>query len=194
MLNVSWIYNLPIPTHNGAFNKLFGGWKYSGIATWLSGSPYTIFILANYFDNAGVGDRLGFAYPDRVADPSIGIPTSSPSVFGPLFSNPSAFAAPRGLTFGNAGRNGMRSPSYSNFNMAVVKEIPAGKNLHFEFRAEAFNVFNNAEWGQPNSVMTCYGGTNNSAGDEGCLQNSGFLHISYTHPARILQLGLKMHF
>ena len=88
----------------------------------------------------------------------------------------------------------MRGPSYSNFNMALFKDIPAGKNLHFEFRAESFNVFNHTEWGQPNGVMNCYGGTNSSAGDQGCLETSGFLRISGTHPARILQLSLKLRF
>jgi len=194
ILNVGWIYDLPFPTHTGKLGRVLGGWKYSGIATWQSGTPYTILILANYFDNAGVGNQLGFAYPDRVAGSSNRVPTSSPANIAPLFGNPSAFAAPRGLTFGNAGRNNMRGPSYSNFNMALFKDIPAGKNLHFEFRAESFNVFNHTEWGQPNGVMNCYGGTNNSAGDQGCLETSGFLRISGTHPARILQLSLKLQF
>jgi hypothetical protein len=42
--------------------------------------------------------------------------------------------------------------------------------------------------------MGCYGGPNNSAGDSSCLGSANFLYIGVTHPARILQLGLKLYF
>ena len=129
--------------------------------------------------------------------------------FGPLNSNPSAFAAPQGLTFGNAGRNSLRNPGYVNFNMALYKNFYVKKNIYFEFRAEAFNIFNHTEWGpigggggsaaaqgfsSRTNAMGCYGGANNSAGDPICLGSSNFLYIGIAHPARILQLGLKLIF
>jgi len=59
---------------------------------------------------------------------------------------------------------------------------------------EAFDIFDHAEWGSPSVFVGCYGGTNNSAGDAGCVQNSTFLRIGSAHPARVLQLGLKLMF
>jgi hypothetical protein len=157
-----------------------------------------------------VGNSVGTgSYPDRIGDPSTGIPNLPLAGFGPLNSNPAVFVAPQGLTFGNAGRNSLRNPAYTNFNMALYKNIAVAESVHFEFRAEAFNVFNHTEWGPLGGsggsaayngfssntyAMGCYAGTNNSAGDPSCLASSNFLRIGITHPARILQLGLKLIF
>ena len=195
MLNLNWIYDLPQVGGEGLLNKAFGDWQYSGILTWLTGSPYSVGNVANYADNAGVGNGVGIrSYPDRIGDPSNNIPTLPLPGYGPLNSNPGALAAPRGLTFGNLGRNNLRNPAFINFNMALYKTIKVTENVHFEFRTEAFNIFNHTEWGSPNVFMSCYGGTNNSAGDPSCLQNSNFLRIGNAHPARVLQLGLKLIF
>jgi hypothetical protein len=215
MLNLGWVYDLPFFRTPGLANKILGGWQYSGIMTALTGTPYTPTNAANYSDNAGVGGGGGGAsgsgsYPDRIGDPKTNIPNVPLSGFGPLNANPSAFAAPQGLTFGNAGRNSLRNPGYWNFNMALYKNFAVKESMHFEFRAEAFNVFNHTEWGPiggaaggtaaangfsaGNNNMGCYGGANNSAGDPSCLGSSSFLYIGVAHPARILQLGLKFIF
>jgi hypothetical protein len=215
MLNVGWVYDLPFFRTPGLAHKILGGWQYSGILTALTGTPYTPTNTANYSDNAGVGGGGGGAngsgsYPDRIGDPQTGIPNVPLAGFGPLNSNPSAFAAPQGLTFGNAGRNSLRNPGYWNFNMALYKNFAVKERMYFEFRAEAFNAFNHTEWGpiggagggtaaangfsSATNSMGCYGGPNNSAGDPSCLGSSSFLYIGVAHPARILQLGLKFFF
>ena len=163
--------------------------------TWLTGTSYSVGNFTNYADSAGVGNGVGIpSYPDRIGDPWANIPTLPLPGYGPLNSNPGALAAPRGLTFGNLGRNNLQNPAFINFNMALYKTIQVAETVHFEFRTEAFNIFNHTEWGSPNAFMSCYGGTNNSAGDPGCVQNSNFLRITNAHPARVLQLGLKLVF
>jgi hypothetical protein len=212
MLNVGWVYDLPFFRKPGLTNKILGGWQYSGILTALTGTPYTPTNAANYSDNAGVGNTVSGAgsYPDLIGNPTTGIPNVPLSGFGPLNANPSAFAAPQGLTFGNAGRNSLRNPGYWNFNMALYKNFAVKESMYFEFRAEAFNVFNHTEWGpiggaaggtaaangfsSATNAMGCYGGPNNSAGDPSCLGSSSYLYIGVAHPARILQLGLKFIF
>ena len=65
----------------------------------------------------------------------------------PSPGNPGAFVAPRGLTFGNSGRNSMRNPSRINFNMSLLKHFKAfHEKSDVEFRAEAFNVFNHTQF------------------------------------------------
>ena len=128
---------------------------------------------------------------------------------GPLVANPAAFVAPRGLTFGNAGRNSLRNPGFNNWNMALFKHFPVKERAAFEFRAEAYNIFNHTEWGpvggdagsaayngfsSSTNAANCFAGPNNSAGDPSCLGNSTFLYIGIAHPARILQLGAKFIF
>jgi hypothetical protein len=78
--------------------------------------------------------------------------------------------------------------------MALFKTVAVSDAKSFEFRAEAFNVFNHTQWASIDSRMTCYGGPLSFAGDPACLASSTFLHPNSAHRARILQFGLKFVF
>jgi Carboxypeptidase regulatory-like domain/TonB-dependent Receptor Plug Domain len=194
ILNIGYIYDLPFYKKSGAASQLLGGWQFSGITTFETGNPFSV---ANWFsDNAGVANGFGGGtYADLIGDPGT-TPAAKfvEGVAGPLLFNPAAFAAPRGLTFGNSGRNLLRIPRRTNFDMALFKTVAISDAKAFEFRAEAFNVFNHTQWAGINSGMTCYGGPLNSAADPACLASSNFLHPNSAHRARILQLGLKFIF
>jgi hypothetical protein len=196
ILNIGYIYDLPFYKKPGVASNLLGGWQFSGITTFQTGTPFSVANYAAFGDNAGVANGFGNGtYADLIGDPG----TPPPSKFvagipGPLLFNPAAFAAPRGLTFGNSGRNLLRNPRRTDFDMALFKTIAIAEAKAFEFRAEAFNVFNHTQWAGINSGMTCYGGPSNSAADPTCLVSSNFLHPNSTHRARILQLGLKFLF
>jgi hypothetical protein len=120
-----------------------------------------------------------------------------------LLGNPAAFQAPRGLTFGNAGRDILRNPRRTNFDAALFKHFAIRERAAIEFRAEAFNLFNHTQFftisalGQGssgNNAITCYGNTNNSAGDTNCVTMNSFLYPTGAHRARTLQLGAKLLF
>jgi hypothetical protein len=112
------------------------------------------------------------------------------------------------LTFGDAGRNILRNPRQTNFDMALFKHFNVKELLNIEFRAEAFNVFNHVEWsyiggdggsaggnngGSGLNNISCYAGPNHSAGDPTCAPNN-FLTPATAHNARILQLAMKFIF
>ncbi len=208
MLNIGYVYDLPFFRDPGLAHTLLGGWQWSGITTWQTGTPFTLSNDANYSDNAGVANNLvnQASYPDRAGDPSSNVPNVPLADFGPLLYNPAAFTAPRGLTFGTAGRNVLRNPSRTNFDMSLFKHFAIKESLAFEFRAEAFNIFNHTQWanlggddnqaGSPNSTrsFSCYAGGSNSAGDPSCLSQNNFLHVGGAHNPRILQLGAKFIF
>ena len=78
--------------------------------------------------------------------------------------------------------------------MALFKHFMISEVKAFEFRAEAFNIFNHMQWAGINNAMTCYGGPANSAADPNCLVSSNFLHPASAHRARVLQFGLKFIF
>jgi len=214
LLNVGYVYDLPFFRKAGLSHALIGGWQYSGIVGFSTGSPFSVTNGANFPDNAGVGNGVGTAsYPDLIGNPKSGIPPASDvssGSYSAFLYNPGAFAAPQGLTFGNAGRNILRNPNRTNFDMALFKHFAIKERLTLEFRAEAFNIFNHPQWlpiagdsgsGAGNNssgtnAMSCYGGANNSAGDSSCVGQGGanLLQIGGAHLARVLQLGAKVIF
>ena len=214
VFSLSYVYDLPFFKGTGFTHALLGGWEWSGITTIQTGSPFSVYNGGSSvipFDNAGVANGIGTnGYPDLVSNPHSNVPAVPPgSSFGPAYGNPSAFVAPVGLTFGDAGRNILRNPRQTNFDMALFKRFAIKERASFEFRAEAFNIFNHTQWGYisggggsaaNNSALTsfansagCYGGSNNSAGDPSCA-GLGFLSPVAAHNARILQFGLKFIF
>ena len=67
----------------------------------------------------------------------------------------------RGLatgTFGNAGRDSLFGPSLFNMDLSVAKSFNFTERLIFQLRAEAFNVFNHVNLGQPDSCVDCQDG------------------------------------
>jgi len=198
VLNFGYVWDLPIFKHPGLAHNVLGGWQYSGITTFSTGTPFSAVFTT---DNAGVGNGLGSAsYPDIVGDPKAGWgQAGGQEGFGPLYYNPAAFAEPRGLTFGDSGRNRLRNPARINFDMALFKHITIKESTAIEFRAEAFNVFNHTEWGAIAGDAGSGPGNNSS----GTNQVSGFLpgdlasgvfRPNFVHQARILQLALKVLF
>jgi hypothetical protein len=174
----SWVYDLPFFRGAGLANKLLGGWEYSGIMSIQTGTPFSV-IYSGVSDNAGVSNASGpGTYADIVGNPKSNVPASDPGS-PPFLYNTAAFADPQGLTFGNSGRNSLRNPRTTNFDMALFKHFRLSEKAAFEFRAESFNVFNHTQWN----------GVNNDEGSPG-----DFLQPSGAHRARTMQFGAKFIF
>jgi hypothetical protein len=90
-----------------------------------------------------------------------------------------AYAQPAQYTFGTAGRNSLRSVPYWNLDTSIFRQFPIWGERRFEFRAEAFNLFNNVVLGTPNSDIngSTYGTINSTA-----------------NSSRVMQLGAKFLF
>jgi hypothetical protein len=204
LLNISWVYDVPFFTNSGFLHAALGGWQWSGLMTFQTGTPFTV-TNAAFSDNAGVGNGLGAgSYPDIIGNPNAPPAMTNVAGFvGPVLYNPAAFGNPTGLTFGDAGRNILNSPSRTNFDMGLFKHFPLrSEQRALEFRAEAFNVFNHTQWlpmninGNTSSSVqaACYGGPNNAAQDPSACTPTDFLIPPGAHNPRILQLGLKFIF
>ncbi len=189
VMELSYVYDLPFFKQPGLTKAVLGGWQLSGITSVSTGTPYGVIFAG---DNAGVANGVGStSRPDLVGDP-YAIQQSSQDGASPLFANPDAFAAPRGLTFGNSGRNLLRNPRSVNFDMSVFKHFAIRESTAFEFRAEAYNIFNHTQW-LPVAGDSGSGASNNAAGDA-TFGGDAFLRTKGAHNARILQLGLKFMF
>jgi hypothetical protein len=198
----SAVYDLPFFKNPGLANKVLGGWELSGIGAWQTGTPFSAYNGAANPDNAGLGNGVassagaGQSYADVISNPYQNIPQFDPaSGFGPFIANPNAFANPVGLTLGDSGRNFLRNPGHWNIDMALFKHIPITESMSFEFRAEAFNIFNHVEYGP---LAGDQGGAAGSAGFSSgtgtFVPGSNFLQVGTVYSPRILQLGAKFIF
>ena len=160
--------------------KLLGGFQLSGITTFESGVPFTVF---NGFDADGVGGSLdrptfnpngrrgvraiprvdaqgfitGYINPEII----IGRTSAGAPIFAPIDPNTAQFivnpAYVPGLAgsvvrVGNLGRNTERSKGLRNFDMTLLKRTRLFENISIEGRVEAFNVFNHPQFGSGDSL------------------------------------------
>jgi hypothetical protein len=193
VLELSLLYDLPFFEQPGLMHTLLGGWHISDLTTIQTGTPFSVINSVNNSDNAGTGNTVSnngsgsvTSYPDVVGNIHAAAAIRHPSgVQGPRLYNSDAFAAPRGLTYGDAGRNVLNLPRRTNFDMGLFKDFAIREAMSFEFRAEAFNIFNHTQWSTIDN-SACYGASNCST--------STFLTATAAHNPRILQLAAKFVF
>jgi len=157
--------------------KLIGGWQVNGIATFLSGFPFTPQIGSN---RSGDGDTRN---PDR---PSLNPSFSGPVVLGnqTQWFNPNAFVLPPVGGFGNLGRGTLRGPGLANVDLSVFKNTAVSERASLQFRAEFFNLLNRINLGTPNAIVFTGGAISSSAG----------LITTTATTSRQIQFGLKLIF
>jgi hypothetical protein len=108
--------------------------------------------------------------------------------------NTSCFVQPLAGQFGNSGRNIIRGPGINNWDMGIGKDFRFTERIAFQFRAEAFNLFNHAQYGYDPFTSTNIGApvSNNPNNLPPPLGNYG--QVIASRPGRILQLGGKLTF
>lgn len=217
----AWEEEQSPPASPGFFDRMMTGalsnWSLSGVTIFQSGTPFTVIndgyaaLGISVPDNAGVASGISSvtSFPDVVGDIHGKAPlgANNPESFGPTLGNPAAFAAPRGLTFGDAGRNLLNNPFRWNADMTLMKLMKVTEGAKLEFRAEVFNVFNHTEFrvydpspnfgNGANNTISCYGvQAFNAAGDAqtDCLAGNAFLHPVNAHRPRTMQFALKLNF
>jgi Alpha-L-arabinofuranosidase B, catalytic len=163
-LVVSYLYQLPVgkgqrflPNLNPVVNQVIGGWGVEGITTFQEGFPLTMSvtpnILATYAfqgtERPNVVPSCGKSYSGSVTK-KLGRPGSSNTYF-----NTGCFTIPANFTFGNEPRTDstVRTPGTANWDMSLFKNFPIHENVSFDFRAEAFNLFNRVQFGSPNTQL-----------------------------------------
>ena len=185
IVHLSGTYDLPVgrgrifANHmNRAEDAILGGWSVNFIYSYQSGQPFNIgcatSTTANYGCNANVvsGQKLYAGPHNRVQ-----------------WLNPAAFATPSVATqigqsdvspLGSIGQQA-RGPGFNNVDSSLFKNFTVSDAIRVQFRAEAFNTFNNAQFAQPSS--TNYTNTT-TFGTITSLRNG----------PRVLQLALKLFY
>jgi len=194
-LVLSYYWELPIRKFSGATGKLLNGWSVSGITTFQTGFPIQITSLADNelmysFDFELPGKPAQIA-PFRTMKPQSNANyyfdpnsftenatdnTAPPCTAGAVFGcyDPSLLG-----TLGNAKRTICCGPHLSQTDFAILKTIPISENMHVDFRAEFFNIFNHTQFFNPDG--------NTSDGTQ-------FGQVTQVRDPRLVQFALKFFF
>jgi hypothetical protein len=183
-LVVSYVYDLPFGKGQRLFSgvqgitdKLVSGWGINGITTFQKGFPLGLTATPN---TTGLNTGLR---PNVTAGCNETTSGSAQSRINQWF-NTSCFSLPAAYTFGTESRTDpvLRGPGIANYDFALFKRTPVTERTNLEFRAEAFNLFNRVQFGQPNTTYTT-------------AANSTFGVIStQLNQPRLLQMVLRLRF
>lgn len=183
-LRFSFVYHLPFG-RNQMFLKslpkvpdlILGGWQLSGITTMLTGPLQSPGFSGT--DPADTNQLSG--RPDRIGDGNFDSSSMRDLIKArqPIYDM-TAFVRPatgRGY-YGNSARDILTGPGTETWNVSAAKNFAFGERARFQFRCEAFNLFNRAVFSTPS--------TNINGGSFGLVtQASG---------GRAMMLGLRLEY
>jgi Carboxypeptidase regulatory-like domain/TonB dependent receptor len=192
-LNFLGVYDLPFGrgrayggNSKGVVDALLGGWRASAAAFLYSGLPVTMFGNGN----SATFNTFGFNRPNQyrhihVVDRSIqhwfGTDASTQGCTAAGVDNGScAYGNAASFAFGDAENNSERGPGYRQVDFSLFKDFHVWESQVVGFRADFFNIFNIASYGNP---------------DNNINDSSSFgLISSVRSPPRQIQLSLHYSF
>ncbi len=178
-LVVNTVYELPLGSGKkflgGAspfLNQFVKGWTVNAIAVFSKGNPFTVnapnntaAVLTNFRAN-------------RVCDGRAGMANTNLRSNGLYWLDSGCFATPPAGNFGNSGAFILTGPGVNNWDLGIEKNFRLREVMRLQFRVEAFNAWNHAQFFNPSSMV----------GD------ADFGRVSQARAAREIQLGLKLFF
>ncbi len=177
---ISYIYSLPKLTNsNNLLRNVAGGWQLSGITQLQSGG----------WVSPSITTPTGTRRPDRVGDVKYLDPRqvqvlvggNGAKTAGNFYFDPTpgtTFTAPAPTAYGNSAPFIIRGPGRHNWDMSLFKNFRIQEKLNAQFRGEFFNVWNHANFRNPNVTA--------SALAYGTITDAG--------PPRLAQIALKLTF
>ena len=178
-------YQWSLPFWNNPHNwyqQALGNWQLNGIATLMTGTPFTVFD-SNDFSVQGSAPEISGFFSNRPnlvpgQDPNSGPHSPSAwlnrSAFQQIAQDPNSPVQ----QFGTAGRNIAQGPGYANWDFSAFKNIHIAESKEFQFRAEFFNILNHTNFRLPDSDIS----------------SPTFNQILAAQPPRLIQLAMKFLF
>ena len=185
-LRINGLYTIPLRG-----NQFVEGWQISGIATQMTGLPMSLYTGP---------DITGY---NTAGTPRPNYNSGCASVVGSVteWYNPACYSIQAPGTLGNVGRDTVIGPGLAQLDMALIKDTKIRKiseAFHVQFRAEAYNLFNHPQFGQPgNSVFSSFKESSSSpTGVVGVTNASAGIitSIAPNSSGRQIQLGIKILF
>jgi outer membrane receptor protein involved in Fe transport len=186
---LNFTYALPGRDLTGLTGAIFSNWNLSGIWTMRSGNPLTAFVTTNRSRsqwNPSRGPGIGQDRPDYA--PGYG-PGNAVLGRPDQWFDPAAFVLQPAGTFGTTGRGDFIGPNLRTLDLALAKTAAwARVGGRLEFRVEAFNILNRANFGIPE--LRAFAGARDG---EPVLATFGRISNTVTS-ARQIQLGVRVIF
>jgi hypothetical protein len=179
---INYSYTIPKLVDSSAWRYVTNGWTIGGQTVAESGQPYSIYdytgsVASQYY---GSDDEIGNPIVPLVpgvtsrqaAHPGANCQGFSTTIcklnsadFAPQFVAPGTNGVPAcdatgcdnyESLYGNTGRNTFRGPFQVRFDMSLAKQFQIKGRYGLIFQADAFNVFNHADFDTPNNDVTFF--------------------------------------
>ena len=178
--------------NNRVSRAIFGGWQVNTIATFQSGTPFTLYSNAGSSGQGNLLERVNIVNPISTFNArklqsfnsTCGGGTGAnyyfdPSSFDCSLAYNTTTVLPGSLaSFGDMGRNAIYGPGINNWDISFLKSFKFSESKSIEFRAEMFNAFNHVQFLNPNNQG--FSGT--------------FGQVSQDRGPRLVQFGLKFYY
>jgi hypothetical protein len=171
----NFLYQLPFFKNNNLSGKLLGGWQISGLIQYQSGTPFNIGKSNDYvgvgndgslnggigqywvFNNSSLDYQKTMAHNSGNSDANWWVypfnePNCPPNGAGCTLK----WTQPAKGTFNH--QNGIRdmiyNPGFENYNLGLFKDFKIREATGVQFRAEAYDALNHANWNGPGNDPT----------------------------------------
>ena len=194
------VYALPLGkgshwlNHGGVTSAIVGGWQLSGILTIKTGSPFT---YTDTINRTLSGMSFQEARPNaKPGNPAGGVICGTPdqSKNGQpcrSYFDPNSFLFPGTFQLGNIGRLTGIAPGLVTVDASLQKAFPLTERVNLQFRADAFNIANKANFGIP--IATVFGTNGLPLGTSGVITSTAS-SPGTSIPSRQFQFNLKLIF
>jgi hypothetical protein len=180
-VHLAAVYQLPWQSadggHANVFRAIVNDWQLNGTFAAFSGTPFTVTAngaVVNMPGNTQTADLVG----DVKHVGEIGA--------SGYYYDPTAWAQPQGVRFGNTGRNQFRGPGAVNLDASVFRSFPMGGARRLELRVEAANVTNTPKFVNPTSDV--------NSGNFMRINGTFGTATSGAYFSRTIRLGLRFAF
>lgn len=184
-----WDYKLPFGrgtslANHGVAAAIVGGWQLNGILSRFSGLPFTVASSGTSVNAPGNTQTANEVVSSVAILGGHGIGAQGGSYF-----NPAAFAPVTTVNFGNAGRDILRGPGVFNVNASLFRNFRLTERFALQFRAEAFNLTNTPQFGQPGATVSSATFVNGAI-----TSLNGYTQITSASNERQLRFALRLSF
>ena len=160
-LQIMHVWELPFGkgkrwlSSGGAGSFIAGGWQLSGLASFITGTPFSVYSNGSGFNTPG---------SDQTADQVLSSVAKLGGVgIGQPYYDTAAFANPNAPRLGTSGFNILRGPGIGNYDFSVSRQFNLSERYKLQFRMDSFNFTNTPHLSNPrntvgsSSFMTIHG-------------------------------------